>query len=227
MGKAWDINNVTTSFTEGFKTIGETRKLFMNYMLHRFSENLLKYSFLTTGNNFTPKGLSTLIPLSLYLSKNPTNKAKDIMTEDSSVKITKFIDQFYRHNAFNTKFVPRARTKFKDISGNVLEVNDNKLIIDAKEPDPSFYTMETDGTTGERNKIFKPFVSFKTKEGKLNLYELALESDTEVVYKRTYKMGIKGQIFEYNLNSNKSIIEENNLTEEENKAIEQSIKCKI
>lgn len=212
----------------------ELQQLIQDYLFDRFSNNLIRYSFFTTGLNFTPKSISGLIPISAYtgIKYNNTNlvdyiyNIQNIGNIGTSTEINidgseftyaetgsdaeTFTDQFYRHMYSNQKFVPRVSFSQYDKTGenNVTSVDDLRItIIPEMTTNSELYEYKDDYLVAKND-----YISVKI-EGKYKLYKNVLSgSNGELIFERIGLLGVPKLIYEFDHNNTgRSIIENNNV----------------
>ena len=212
----------------------EVQQLIQDYLFDRFANNLIRYSFFTTGLNFTPKSISSLIPISTYsnISYNGTNMTDLIYniqnignigtstntdingTEVAYAEIgsdaESFIDQFYKHMYSNQKFVPRVSYSQYDKTGdnNVTTVNDQQITIVPKETTNSeLYEYKDDYLVAKND-----YISVKT-DGKFKLYKnVSSGSNSYLTFERVELLGVPKLVYEFDANNTgQSIIPGNNI----------------
>jgi len=219
--------NAIMQFADKFKGTS-AEKLVQDYLFDKLANDLIKYSFYTTGLNFTPKSISSLVPIDLYstISYNGTlmpdmiygiqnmqnpgvNKSfdesgKEISNVIGGTDASIFLDQFYKHMADNRKFVPRA--EFKDGGGKdntITLVDDNKIIIipEITEND-KLWTKDKDGYLTATSR----YISYKV-DGKVSLYENEPSGDNGMLFfRRINTLGAQGLLYEFDSNGGESSI---------------------
>jgi hypothetical protein len=211
----------------------ELSSLVRDYLLHRFSMNLIRYSFYTTGHMFTPKSMSSLIPLPVYLGIESygvtmSKMVQSIMNKDmSEYGIDNFIDKFYRNEHKNYKFVPAARVAEGDVDGNVSSISNTEIRIDPYNiTNDSLFSL-SEGDIVVENDFISHSSKLESGEVEVRLYKFDRIENSEIIYKRTYKLGVPNQIYEYDAGASgfKSIIPENNYTVEDMYAEKQDEFC--
>ena len=223
------FNNLSAimQLTDKFKdtAVGE---LIQEYLFDKLANDLIKYSFYTTGLNFTPKSISSLVPIDLYstISHNGTlmpdmiygiqnmqnpgvNKSfdesgKEISDVVGGTDASRFLDQFYKHMADNRKFVPRAEFKAGGGKDNTITlVDDNKIIIipEITEND-KLWTKDKDGYLTATSR----YISYKV-DGKVSLYENEPSGDNGMLFfRRINTLGAQGLLYEFDNNGGESSI---------------------
>lgn len=220
----------------------EVQQFIQDYLFDRFANNLIRYSFFTTGLNFTPKSISSLIPISTYsnISYNGTSMTDLIYNiqnignigtstnEDiNGVETTyaeigsnaeSFIDQFYKHMYNNQKFVPRVSYSQYDKTGdnNVTTVNDQQITIVSKETTNSeLYEYKDDYLVAKNN-----YISVKT-DGKFKLYKnVSSGSNGYLTFERVELLGVPKLVYEFDANNTgQSIIPGNNIETTNNEVV--------
>lgn len=220
----------------------EVQKLIQDYILDRFSNNLIRYSFYTTGLNFTPKSISSLIPIGMYtdvsyngtsmsdmvygIQNMPNAGTNEVETIDGittevadNSEASRFIDQFYKHMAGNPKFVPKAKFDVNDTNGknNITSIDEKVITIVRKGDDTiggDLYTIDKDGYMVPVSK----YISIRV-DGKDMLYRnVNSSSNTQLVFNRVNTLGANGLIYEFDNNGGDiSIIPGNNVDLSTNK----------
>jgi hypothetical protein len=212
----------------------ETQKLIQDYLLDRFANNLIRYSFYTTGLNFTPKSISSLIPIGMYtdIKYNGTSMSdmvygiqnmpnsgtsvefdemgNEVTSVDSGSEASRFIDQFYKHMASNPKFVPKAKFDANDKEGknNITTIDEKKITIKPSETkNDELYTRNDDYLVPVSD-----YISIKVdKQDRLYRY-INSGNNTELQFERVNTLGANGLIYEFDNNGGDiSIIPGNNI----------------
>lgn len=223
------FNNLSAimQFTDKLKGTA-VEKLIQDYLFDKLANDLIKYSFYTTGLNFTPKSISSLVPIDLYstisyngtlmpdmiygiqnmqnpgVNKSFDDSGKEISDVVGGTDASRFLDQFYKHMADNRKFVPRA--EFKDGGGKdntITLVDENKIIIipEITEND-KLWTKDKDGYLTATSR----YISYKV-DGKISLYENEPSGDNGMLFFRKINtLGAQGLLYEFDNNGGESSI---------------------
>ncbi len=215
----------------------EVQKLIQDYLLDRFANNLIRYSFYTTGLNFTPKSISSLIPIGMYtdIKYNNTSMSdmvfgiqnipnsgtredldesgQEVTSVDSGSEAARFIDQFYKHMASNPKFVPKAKFDVNDKEGknNVTSVDEKKITIVRKGEN----LISEDLLTVDKEGYLVPvsnYISIKVDKKDRLYRNVNSGSNNELVFERINTLGANGLMYEFDNNGgDKSIVASNNI----------------
>ena len=191
--------------------------------LENIGENLIKYSYFKEGYQFGPKTFYHLVPVSYFTeltNGRELNKEWEAMTNDIDLGLDlqdmyDYVDQFIRNNWKNSAYVPVV-TDAKSIDTFKMQ-NNGIPKLRAITKNTSFYT----------NGKFVNFVKYR----KDTLNDKGIITDSEwILYKKvntkidknglesitdyipTHKLGVGGQLNEFNLNNPifKSSVAENN-----------------
>lgn len=197
-----------------------------NAEIREFAEDLVRYSYYTSGLNFTPNGFSHMIPVDAYISLIKDSKGLNVsdvlyneldaynalsgVTTEVFDATNTFLNQFYRNNYTNPVYVPRLnedRSNFTTKSEHRITVNPNEVTDDSLYI--TEYYAETKVHTGKR------FIAEKDGN-RVKLYTF-VRSDANgvLIYERTAPLGIPNYITEYNRNGGtfmESSISSNNET---------------
>jgi hypothetical protein len=113
-----------------------------------FAENLIKYSYLTSGFEMNKNQFFTLIPHEWFLENNINNYLKDATNELAEVDYS-FINQMLLNNSQNNvlikKVFPNQKEAFEDTNKNLL----TQGFISKREGKASFYVKEEKKSTNE------------------------------------------------------------------------------
>jgi len=213
------------------------QKLIQDYLLDRFANNLIRYSFYTTGLNFTPKSISSLIPIGMYTDvkyngismsdmvygiQNIPNSGtrtdfdesgQEITSVDSGSEAEGFIDQFYKHMASNPKFVPKAKFDANDKEGknNITTIDEKRITIVRKGENlisEDLFTVDKDGYLVPVSN----YISIKVDKKDRLYRNVNSGSNNELVFERVNTLGVNGLMYEFDNNSgDKSIVASNNI----------------
>ena len=174
-------------------------------------EDLIKYSFLTAGFGFTPFSFSHVIPTSFYSNLKVDNgddatidSFSDYLSKmsesssDSDDLFNNFLDQFYRNNYENNKFVPKIDKENNNITAmyNDKAGNPNTVIIDSsKLKDDSFIL---DGDDSQIDDVV-PYIK-KVLNGKTYIFRVSDIKGNRATYTRVDALGVPNRVVEYNYN---------------------------
>ena len=170
----------------------------------KFAKDLVKYSFYTSGFNVTPNSFWHLIPVEFFDTLTDSNnqtfnnylKRKMSEGENSSTVFNGFVDQFIANNANDLAFVPSVDTKFKNISGQVVNIKGMPAYfeINAKDKnikDKSLFQVVKGGA------IFPEYLSYKYLN-KTYLFKLEDTGNPYIaVYTLEEKLGSPNNFVEY------------------------------
>jgi hypothetical protein len=160
------------------------------------AHKLVKYSYFTSGLNFTPTGYSQLISTSVYLdyikdsNNRNTSEHLNLFTKNDYMldQVDEFIDQFYKNSSSDRRFVPQieesshigspTKKKGKIISFLVnMEQHNPAIIVSGKDKKPAKYVYLI-----KENALFK---------------KVDVSEDNIVVYEKTNTLGKKNFLNEY------------------------------
>lgn len=210
----YDRDSISYAWEEMLKSKDpDTRKL---------AEDLVLYTFFTSGFTFTPYSFAHLIPVAFFSEHLNTsegqsfnNFVKDIFNQSKLEGIYyHFKDQFYRNNT-HTQFVPFVKEEGDINIDRVEYVNDEpvRVIVDSKTNKTTSLFVRTGNL--DRPTLFKPFIKIQDKKD-IKLFKLVSEVDGLAVYERTNKLGIPNYVLEYFYNNNaKSIYGFNDVMSQE------------
>ena len=173
----------------------------------KFAKDLVKYSFYTSGFNVTPNSFWHLIPVEFFDTLTDSNnqtfnnylKRKMSEGENSSTIFNGFVDQFIANNANDLAFVPAVDTKFRNISGQVVNIKGLPAYfeINAKDKnikDKSLFQVVKGGA------VFPQYLSYKYLN-KTYLFKLEDTGNPYVaVYALEEKLGSPNNFVEYTYN---------------------------
>lgn len=204
--------------------------LIRDYFLNRLAANLIRYSFYMTGHAFTPKSISSLIPMNVYInleegeagSMKLMDKIQSLINRDvTDSEIEEFLNQFYKHYYSESKFVPKAYT---GKNANIDEITNSKIVVHGD----SNLIVWVDNTAMPKSKYVVNVANDDIGEvTRLYKYNSKLSSDFELVFTRVNKLGIPDQVFEFDINGagEKSVIDSNNYTQEQQLTDERTEGC--
>jgi hypothetical protein len=194
-----------------------------NEDFRKLGEDLIRYSYLTAGFNFTPFSFSHLIPNTFYDKLvNDTGDSQNIdsfnnflekkvsASKESNVAFVHFIDQFYRNNYSNSSFVPSVNKENTNISSTNkdFEKDPKTIYVEPKNVKSKDFIVK-----GGMEPIYSPYIK-KTIKGKIHLFKLSnMSSDALLQYTIVEKLGVPNRVFEYDFDNSglNSIFAFNNL----------------
>ncbi len=146
----------------------------------KFAEDLIKYSYVTSGFNITPNQFFTYIPHEYFIEKN----FNDFIIRNTVTNQSEFLDKFYLNNSADNKYIKRLKAD----DTIALESKNNKEEVKVANYDNGFMLAKS----GKARK----FVNFSN-----NIYKLeGYDSEYRGIYTRVIPLGynIKGNyIVEY------------------------------
>ena len=192
--------------------IPENRQLLKRFAGHMLADNLIKYSFFTTGHEFTPISIGHLLPeeylslrdgdttLSEYAYNILDNSGE--ITEEFGMIAQEFTNKFLRHHYKEAKYVPRVAKDGGNINGFATDSDGRRMVILGD--DPKLLQDSSLLSYNQKQDIYEPkyFYLTEVKGGKYHLYEYAMNTTNEVggynyYYKEISPLGISGLRTEY------------------------------
>jgi len=187
-------------------------------------DELVKYSFITSGFNMTINQFYTYIPYTWFSKNNINDHIKNVANDYSNAETLDqaFIQNFYRHNHTDyavvpLTFAPEVKEYKNKVAGFILLKNDKK----ADEPVRKFlrkkiYVSPGNGRTEEIEKIYE-LQGADAKGNLIYTYAVPLgqkDSRANRIYEYNYKDPVKA-----------SLLPANNFSKEGKKVVDEQVKA--
>lgn len=161
--------------------------------IKKFAEDLVKYSYITSGFKKNISSFFDLIPSGWLAQQGLTEYIEKIRSSNNTSTNNAFIDQFIRNHSDNYKLAPKVKLN-DDTSYAPKKMSKDQMFV----LNPKFYKYLEIGTDNKGRKIYKPYVTVGKK-----LFKCAgLDRNSNPVYSRVSKLGSSdpktGRVIEYN-----------------------------
>ena len=161
--------------------------------IKKFAEDLVKYSYITSGFKKNIGSFFDLIPSGWLAQQGLTEYIEKIRSSNNTSTNNAFIDQFIRNHSDNYKLAPNIKLN-DDTSYAPKKMSKDQIFI----LNPKFYKYLEIGTDNKGRKIYKPYVTVGKKLFKCS----GLDRNSNPVYARVSKLGSSdpktGRVIEYN-----------------------------
>lgn len=195
----------------------EAAKVLRDYTLNYLAESLIRYSFFTTGHEFTPTAIKQLIPVDVYMNLKDasgmtigqySNMLLEQASNENPITDWNFVEQFIRHRASDSRYVARVETDKSNISNHDIKTDTIAVGFDKLNVNNSLVETSTEGELIPKQMI----IAIKSgKDYKLYQHDSTLSDNNRVIFKRVEALGISNRT-EYSTDPiEKSLYKKNNI----------------
>jgi hypothetical protein len=196
----------------------EAAKALRDYTLNYLAESLIRYSFFTTGHEFTPTAIKQLIPVDVYMNLKDasgvtigqySNMLLEQASNENPITDWNFVEQFIRHRASDSRYVARVETDKSNISNHDTKTDTVIIRFDKLNVDNSLVEISLDG---EQLIPKQMIIAIKSgKDYKLYQHDATSSDNNHVIFKRVEALGISNRT-EYSTDPiEKSLYKKNNI----------------
>lgn len=195
----------------------EAAKVLRDYTLNYLAESLIRYSFFTTGHEFTPTAIKQLIPVDVYMNLKDasgmtigqySNMLLEQASNENPITDWNFVEQFIRHRASDSRYVARVEMDKSNISNHDTKTDTIAIGLDKLNVNNSLVETSPEGELVPKQMI----IAIKSgKDYKLYQHDTTSSDNNRVIFKRVEALGISNRT-EYSTDPiEKSLYKKNNI----------------